>query len=316
MLNPDLVKFLQALSKSDKKNLTEKALKTSEECGEIARVVLPYQSAFATTHRFVERSAILEECADTMTCCLSIAFDLGYTPAEIEQMVAHKAKKWAELQVREANAKWPVPFEIHVTVKDAEVTAFRTACMLLGVKPLLLDLQDKAGATVFKDLQTSQVHLGNNTTAYAEMLRVSSRLKEAGFNVVREKIEAAPWHPAAPSQKHANPKMPTNCYFECHIAVLLDEGRQADLRSMVEGLGMHLSRNVFKRIDENRVKLMATYRKYDGVYEDFQADVEHIEESLRRFFDIEKAIVEFSVYDTKVSHDASWLTASATTTAD
>ncbi len=309
-MNADLIKFLMELSKADKKTLTGKGLKAAEELGEVARHVLPYESAFATTHRFVERVKILDACADMITCGYDLAFTLGYSYGDVEDMIGKKAKKWAGLQARERGAKWPVPFEIHITVKEAQVESFKTACTLLGVKPLLIDLQDQGGETIFHDLQTSSVHSGTNTSAYAEMRRISERLTKAGFEVIREKIETVPWHPAAPSREHDNETMPPNCYFECHFGLITDEWPLDKLRHMLTRRGCRLSRNIFKKVDEKRVKVMATYRAYEGVREDFEHTIKMIADDIESadLCEIDDTIIEFSVYDTKMSHDASWMT--------
>jgi hypothetical protein len=53
---------------------------------------------------------------------------------------------------------------------------------------------------------------------------------------------------------------------------------------------------------------MSTYRRYNGVFENFRDSVESIKKDIMAAgFEVEKTIVEFSVYDSRVSHDASWL---------
>ena len=160
--------YIKTLSKSDTKTLVQKTLKTVEEVGELAKVVLPYENAFATTHRFVNKSQILEEVADSILCLYSIAYNIDATDEDIEQMVTHKMMKWADLQAREGRIKYPIPFEIHVTVNmtgyttdkgfkqdQLDVEAFKDVCKEIGVKPILLDLHLQEGA-VIKDLMTSQ----------------------------------------------------------------------------------------------------------------------------------------------------------------
>ena len=56
--------FIKTLSIKDKKTLSQKGLKLVEEVGELARVILPYDSAHGTNHRFIDREAILEEVVD------------------------------------------------------------------------------------------------------------------------------------------------------------------------------------------------------------------------------------------------------------
>lgn len=334
------LEYIRTLTKSDEKNLSQKALKTSEEVGELAKVVLPYDNAFATTHRFVSKARILEECADVYLCIKSIAYDLDFSDEEFENMVNHKMKVWADLQARERRLKYPVPYEIHVTVdiekskpiltfdgnvfiSDQEVgelktndpetlqkhtiEEFKRDCKSAGVKPILLDLHLRGGK-IMKDLMTSSTFMGNNREAYEEMRRISYSLRQNGWEVVREKIETIPWHPAAPSQRHENPVMPPNCYFESHLNVLCTEDKMDLLKIIAGQHGARRSSNVFKRYDDGTFTIMVTYRNYEMYYEDFQKKLEEIKNELQNFeFEVEKEIVEFSIYDTKVSHDSAWI---------
>lgn len=312
MMNKTTLDYIKTLTKSDSKNLSQKALKTCEEVGELAKVVLPYENAFATTHRFVDRKRILEECADTFLCVQSIVYDLGFTDEEFDEMVNHKMKVWADLQAREGRIKYPIPYEIHVTVdpklsKTQSIDGFKEHCKMLSVKPILLDLHLRGGE-VMKDLMTSSTFMGNNRESFEEMKRITTGLAEFGYTVVREKIETIPWHPAAPSKKHANPTMPPNCYFESHLNCLCTEEKLDLLKTIAEKHGARRSSNVFKRFEDGSFTIMVTYRNYHGVYEEFKEKLEEIKSDLaQNTFQVEKEIVEFSVFDTKVSHDAAWM---------
>lgn len=307
-MDKKLLEFIRELSGADSKSLSQKTLKACEEVGELAKVVLPFEDAFACKHRFVDRRAILEEVADVMLTVMSVAYNLDFEDSDLDEMIKEKALYWAELQSRDRDAKFPIPYEIHVTVKSNNVESFKTACAAANVKPLLLDLQNSNGVAVMQELMTSSVFMGNNSSVYAEMQRISNALVGQGFNVVREKIETVPWHPAAPSNKHAQPEMPLNCYFESHLAIVTSEADLPRLRDLVTKHGCHLSKNVFKRIDQDHFKIMSTYRKYDGIFENFKDSVEAIKKDIiSAGFEVEKTIVEFSVYDSRVSHDATWL---------
>jgi NTP pyrophosphatase (non-canonical NTP hydrolase) len=303
-----LLDYIRTLTKTDKKSLSQKALKLTEEVGELAKVVLPFENAFATTHRFVDRSKILEELADCQLVLSSILYDLDFSNEEFEQMVGHKMKYWADLQAREGRMKYPVPYEIHVTVNvGSRIDLFKDACAEAKVKPILLDLHLRDGSSI-QDLMTSSVFMGNNREAFEEMRRISSFLSERGFEVLREKIETIPWHPAAPSRTHQNAHMPPNCYFECHFNVLCTEAKEADLDAIAKRHSAHKSRNAWKRYADGTYTIMVTYRDYKMMYEDFRAAVDALKQTLTSAcFQVEKEIVEFSVYDTKVSHDAAWL---------
>lgn len=307
-MNNELLKLIKHLTKNDTKSLSQKALKAAEEVGELAKWTLPYDNAAGTTHRFVSKRKILEEVADVTLVVMSMAFELGFTYEEIEEMMKEKSLKWDELSIKERKVKYPLPYEMHITVKTNDLEKFKNDCSLLNVKPIILDLQNNSGKTVFHDVMTSSIHIGNNRSAIEDIEDKSSRLRAVGYQVVREKIETVPWHPAAPSNETKNPKMPENCYFECHFGILVNDERIDELRNLSEFMGCHLSRNIFKKIDETNYKIMMTYRSYDEVYETFQEHVKCHEGTLKsKGFEIDKTITEFSIYDTKVSHDSEWL---------
>jgi hypothetical protein len=316
-MNKELLKYIRHLSKQDRKTLSQKVLKVGEEFGELARVALPFDGAYATNHRFTERESILEEAVDTMLTALSVAHDLDFTDEEIEAMLVRKTEKWAGLQAKEADLKYPLPFEIHITVKlnnlTTEADRFRKTCAELGVKPIILDLQDKKGKLAMKDVMTSSKHFGNNRSAYIAASQLANELlTEYGFQVVRVKLETVPWHPAAPQNE--SEVMPPSCYFESHIPVTLRAIDESYLRQIVQELNYHVhaSRNVFKVLDDGQIVVMLTYRRYEGTASSFATDVAEITNSVSACLGLSvgKVHTEFAVYDTKVSHDSTWLESS------
>lgn len=316
-MNKRLLDYIRSLSEQDTKTLSQKALKTTEEVGELAKKILPYEGAFATNHRVVGREGILEEVADVMLCALSIAYNLGATDEELEATLTEKSTVWSNLQARENGGKFPLPFEIHVTVNlaksgvgGASVRSFQRACESMKIKPIILDLQSKEGASVMNDVMTSSKHFGSNTSALAEANLIKMGLEDRGFNVVRVKLETVPWHPAAPQK--ADDPMPKDCYFESHIPVTLDPANVEWLAGFNKDTlcsKVHMSRNVFKTLEDGRCVVMLTYRDYKGYASEFVETVNWIVEMLKQkpMFEIGKVHTEFAVYDTKVSHDASWL---------
>jgi NTP pyrophosphatase (non-canonical NTP hydrolase) len=305
-MHTDLITYIQFLSERDKKNLMERTLKGAEELGELAQKVLPYENAFATNHRFVTANDVLEEAADLSLVLYSIIFKLGFTANDLEEMMKHKARKWDRLQVGEEKYTGRTPYEIHITVMTINIDAFEQACRLLDIKPIGLDLQPSQEKMLMKDVMTSAVHLGTNRSAYEEMKRISECLSAQGFLIAREKIETVPWHPAAPTLEH--PEMPKGCYFECHFGVVCPNEDRERLQDIALEVGAHLSRNVLKKIDETSSNMMMTYRMHTGTRESFDHNVTSIKWKLQHEeFEIDKVITEFSIYDTKVSHDAQWI---------
>jgi NTP pyrophosphatase (non-canonical NTP hydrolase) len=335
MLNKNITDFIRKLSENDKKTLSQKALKTCEEVGELAKAVLPFDSAYGTNHRFINREKILEEIADVFLTNISIAYSLGFTDEEISDIITQKSEKWQEIQVREDNANFPLPFEIHVTVdasemrdpimgdsKSFDLEQFKLACKDIGVKPIVIDLEIN-GQVDIQDVMTSSKHFGDNRSAYEESIRILGRLEDYGFKVVRNKIETVPWHPAAPTITTGEP-IPNGCYFESHIGVIITPDRKEDLQEFVERLNERctaagrvelggtakLSRNFFKKKEEGKFVNMITYRNSMTSNKKFIEEVKQIENSLKHWtnnFEYEKVEVEYAIYDTNVSHDLNWI---------
>lgn len=319
MSNPytDVLQTIKTLSDIDEKTLVQRALKTAEEVGEMAKYVLPFENSFATTHRFVVHQKILEEAVDTMLCAMSVAYKLGYSDEEISDMMVQKCVKWSKLQQASIKGRFPIPFEIHVTVRiphDDWIEPFKERCKQLGVKPIVLDLKEG-----LQDVMTSSVIMTDNIGAYNELLRISQHLRDFGYNVVRDKIETVPWHPAAPLESgDVNP----NRYFECHINIVVNDEERQLLVDWNDkwNVGGHFSRNVFKRINETDFVQMYTLRS-STINIKYAVDtaptfINYINMVLERLNGLDglrsgavmKHTIEYAIYDTNIAHDTSWVT--------
>lgn len=318
--------YIRNLSINDKKTLSQKTLKLTEEVGELAKAILPYDSAHGTNHRFVDKEKILEEIVDVYLTNISIAYSLGINEEEFNDMLYLKSKKWNLLQLKEDKATFPLPFEIHVTIEledltDEIINKFRDDCASIEVKPIILDLEINESSSI-KDVMTSSKFFGDNRGSYEETDRICKALKSKGYTVVRKKIETVPWHPAAPLEDTGEP-IPNNCYFESHIGVVITPNQKEDLNSFVNGLNegctevgrtelggtCKLSQNFFKRSkDGSKYVNMLTYRDRMTTYKTFEEDVESIKRSLVGCgFAFEKVEVEYAIYDSNVTHDALWI---------
>ena len=319
--------YIKDLSIKDKKTLSQKTLKLVEEVGELARVILPYDSAHGTNHRFTDRDAILEELVDVYLTNISISHSLGFTDEEFNDMLVKKTEKWGSLQAKEEEATFPLPFEIHVTVDGDkskrenfhfEIDEFKEDCSLLGVKPIVIDLEINDGS-IIKDVMTSSKFFGDNRGAYEESERIVKELRDRGYDVVRNKIESVPWHPAAPVTSTGR-EIENGCYFESHIGVTILPNQKEDLETfirytlsnghLIELSGTaKLSQNFFKKSnDGSRFVNMLTYRSNMCGRPKFELEVKGIQQLLKEEgFDFEKVEVEYAVYDTNVTHDAKWI---------
>ena len=312
----DVLDTIRQLSELDEKTLTQKTLKLGEEFGELAKAVLPYENGFATTHRFVTSTKILEEVADTILCALSIAYDLGFSDEDLRDMMVEKCIKWSKLQQANIKGRFPLPFEIHITVKlqnVEQVEFFKDVCKDIGVKPIVLDL--KVGV---QDIMTSSVIMSDNKGAYEEMRRISNRLINHGFDVIRAKIETVPWHPAVPL---ISSDVNLNRYFECHINIMVNDEEKAKLVAWNDDfkIGGHFSKNMFKRLNDEDYVQMLTLRSSTITNVDvttapmFIQYINNVLEQLNtelglRAGAVLKHTTEYAIYDTNIAHDTAWVT--------
>ena len=102
--------------------------------------------------------------------------------------------------------------------------------------------------------------------------------------------------------------MPEHCYFEAHINCVITEAERDTLRAIAVCHNSHLSKNFFKKLEDGKFVNMITNREYSGTYESFMNNLELLKADLKiNNIQFEKVITEFSIYDTKVSHDFKWL---------
>lgn len=305
-----LLEFIKLLSENDNKNLSLQTVKLMEEAGELAKNVLPYEMASGSLHRFTSKQDILDNSIDVILVALSIAYKLGYQDAEIFDIMQKKSMYWAHLQKNEKRVDaFKIPHEIHITVKEVpDLTTFKEHCKQLEVKPIVLDLHTRQSTLV--DVMTSSIYIGTTSQAYESLLVLKKKLQEFGYEVVRGKIEAAPWHPMVPTKENTFGHKENN-YFESHIEVYLEEGSKHNLESLKElanELSVHVSNNFFKRTKEVST-VMLTYREYYGTLEFFKETLADIRSKLieRGFSISKKEIIEYTVFDSNVYHDIEWL---------
>jgi NTP pyrophosphatase (non-canonical NTP hydrolase) len=308
--------YIKHLSLNDKKTLTQKTLKLAEELGELSKVILPFEGAYATNHRMYDTQKILEELADIHLVNQSILYSMGFSYSDFDNMVINKSKKWQQLQIKEdfsLSKSDLMPYEIHITVNTEDgidIQQYKEDCDEIGVKPIVLALQDQSAVKVMNDVMTSSKFVGNNGEAFKEMTSISDALANKGYTVIRNKIEASYWHPKAPFKQAGDTKMPEGCYFECHFNVECTDEKLSVLSEIAKARKCHLSQNVFKVKEDGVFTIMMTYRSYTQMFEDFDEHLNSIKYDLNMFgFPLEKEIVEFCVYDSKITHDAKWLEA-------
>lgn len=200
------------------------------------------------------------------------------------------------------------PYEIHITVQDVpNGNAFKRACEVIGVKPILLALQSKTNGTL-KDVMTSSVVIGTIEDAHIESRRIEHALRSFQMYPIRRKIETIPWNPIVEVSNG-----PSN-YFEAHISIEvnlvnghLPRATKEQLREDCSLVDLHLSSNQFKNNTTTAV-YMTTLREYDTTYDAFKNRTEAAIDFLEgRAWQIKSHVVEFAVFDSNVDHDKEWM---------
>jgi NTP pyrophosphatase (non-canonical NTP hydrolase) len=296
----DILKRIEALSLRDRKTLSQKGLKAGEEVGELSKAILPLETAHGTNHRLPNTEKVIEECADLVLVAYSIAHSLGQSFEDFVNVLDRKSRYWEFLLDNEDKVDSSnLQFEIHITVRNAEVEKFIEDCHTLAVKPIILDLYTTE--VVIPDIMTSSKFQGSTTEVMRYTRDLATNLRSMGHDVVREKIETVPWHPAAAIKKIGDDR-----YFEAHIAFRNPDKDKLDI--FCKEHDIHLSRNTMKK-DTNSV-LMGTYRvaaKHTSP-EDFVIRINNMcDLAEAQGFYIDRPHTEYSLYDDNQTHDKEWI---------
>lgn len=214
---------------------------------------------------------------------------------------------------KEAIMAKTLPYEFHVTVDaiNTNTEKFTKVCCDIGTKAIVLDLGINNGSALSDYMTSSKRQYETDDEAFAELYRLADGLAGAGFVVIRRKIETAPWHSAAPQVD--GDTMPDGSYFESHLAIGIAPNQIEQLRNGIvdttDRLPLHLSRNVFKKINDGKVVIMSTLRDYDVHRNAFETKVADSQERIRElgFSLIKPPIIEFALYDSNTHQDDKWM---------
>lgn len=201
-------------------------------------------------------------------------------------------------------------FEAHVTTtadSPDDRERFRDLCRELGVKCVLIELPE--GETRSQPM-TASYHHGPLSEVTAQVADLAREVRDAGFPVVRVKLEAIATNDGVPdTDADAGLHPPTN-YFEFHVKLALPVG--ADLDRLRECCAKHdarLSRNALKTDRDGRTERFVTLRCYRvgrrRAFANFDSLVDDLTEA---GFVIVNRQREYSIYDSAATLDAGWIT--------
>ena len=200
-------------------------------------------------------------------------------------------------------------FETHLTVAarpEGGVDALARFAAVRGAKFALIVLD--RGRTRSQPMLTTA---GEGTlTAQVEAAGALSRdLANAGFRVVRVKVEAAPWNAGVPADDAAAARLGDAMYFEHHVKVVLDgPPGSGTLPALLGRHGARLSRNARRRRANGETEWFATQRCYGVGLPTAGARLDALAGALASAgwtpVEVER---EFVVYDDAPSVDDGWL---------
>lgn len=190
--------------------------------------------------------------------------------------------------------------EIHVTVEDVDVDQFKTACVELGIKSVLIAMQNEKGGT-FHHLMTSRTFRGDCLKAARRALEDRIWFENKGWKVARLKIETTLNNPEIDD-------LPGG-YFESHIEIIIPKEELISVKGKLASIDhrLRISNNAFK-VHDHKVSYFVTMRVVhpDCTPELFHYEVADTVERLEHYFEIGKIRSEYAWYDSNFALDKDW----------
>ncbi|MCQ4082485.1 hypothetical protein NGB36_18225 [Streptomyces sp. RB6PN25] len=199
-------------------------------------------------------------------------------------------------------------YETHVTVRceGDEVARLQRWAETAGLKLTRIVLA--RGRMISQPMLTLRAE-GGLAAQHAAAEVLMARLRVAGFEPVRVKIETTPWSPQAPQDDASVRGQAPDRYFEHHVKLLLDAGfdRQA-LTAVAVAHGAHLSWNARRIRLEGRQERFVTQRCHGVGARTAGRHLELLLTDLRSSgWEIPAVEREFVLYDNAPDVDAGWI---------
>jgi len=121
------------------------------------------------------------------------------------------------------------------------------------------------------------------------------KIQHLGYRVIRDKIEILP------DQQFLS----NSLYCESHIQILVSPEDRDEVEKLVLPHDCHLSKNLFKQLDNGMFIQMITFREDD--YITLSLKVINFITSISKHFEVYKVVTEMVVHDTNRAHDNAWI---------
>ncbi len=211
-------------------------------------------------------------------------------------------------------------FELHVFVapldpSTEQVEAFRVACTgaAPAMKALLLEL-DYVGKGFVGVLQSSRYIEGDAAVARGAVEADAAVLRRAGFEVIREKVEALASDPGVPRNAADAIHSPVDRYFEFHLLIENKQGllSEADMEAL-RGLSTDFAKRFARPVPLSYNALNPAQRFLNlrargvGLAEALQPVAELTAAIGRHDLTVKKTIAEYICFDSNRAVDNGWL---------
>ena len=212
-------------------------------------------------------------------------------------------------QVEPASSACIGAFESHVTVRCTVEQLPRLAQWSRAAGVKMTHIMLARGREQSQPMLTLTGE-GSLSAQYATVYRLVGDLREAGFDPVRVKIEAAPWSDWIPQDNTEAQDQGLARYFEHHIKLLISPEESLErLADLVSPYGAHVSWNARRTADEGRQERFVTQRCYlfglSQAAERLAALLTALRDEGREILAIER---EYVVYDSNTAIDDGWIT--------
>lgn len=184
---------------------------------------------------------------------------------------------------------------------------FTSKCAELKVKPILIE---NCSGKFAKQPQSGKHAVGTYESVLATAVSLAAKFSEAGFVVVRTKVESGLSHPDVPETDEEAIALPQK-YVEFHVKVLLPVERVAELEAMwTRDSATKVSRNLKRPTPPpgSQDKRFVNLRLYNcGKKRGLEELERRLDMLVARSFEIEGVIREYAVYDDNVVRDVGWI---------
>lgn len=206
---------------------------------------------------------------------------------------------------------YPGVFECHITIalppnQPEKFVQFDQVCKKLGAKTIVIQLAN--GKTPTQPMM-SKILIGDANTVLSQVNALTEGLSSY-FSVLRLKIEvkikAGISNTALPETTEEAELLPSSCYFEYHVKMQLEKGRDLEnLRALFAPYHGYVSQNTLEEDSRWEYRFVTQRFRLSN-----KTAEEHLSELLvflkTQNIKVKKVIREFNIFDSHSDLDAGW----------